>query len=138
MGFEGLSQPRDPGLAVWGTQAQKATAPPTRQGLSAIGIAARSWADCQSFPHLSLASDRKGPPHSDSAPGGPASRHGQTHQLGSMKISSQLANNFASCSTEFGVFFNQKLFTPRPPRLGGVISESLHWNSVGRVSHTEA
>src|SRR5438552_15954335 len=100
MGFEGLPQSRHPGLAVWANQRQKATALPSRQGLSAIGIAARSWADCQSFPHLSLASDRKGPPRSYSAPGGPASRHGQTHQLGSMKISSQLANKFDYCSAE--------------------------------------
>src|SRR3990172_1712309 len=28
--------------------------------------------------------------------------------------------------TEFGVFFNQKLFSPRPQRLCGAISESLH------------
>src|SRR5215510_9867001 len=99
MGFEGLSQPRHSGVAVRGNQRQKATALSSRQGLSAIGIAARSWADCQSFPHLSLASDQKGPSYSDSAVGGPASRHGQTHQLGSMKISSQLANNFGYWST---------------------------------------
>src|SRR5262245_36730353 len=124
MGFEGLSQSRHPGLAVWPNQRQKATALPSRQGLSAIGIAARSWVDCQSFPHLSLASDQKGPPRSDSAPGGPASRHGQTHQPGSMKISSQLENNFDYCSAEIREFFNQELFTPCPRRLGGAISES--------------
>src|SRR5512132_4061709 len=100
MGFEGLSQPRHPGLAVWANQRQKTTALPSRQGLSAIGIAARSWPDCQSFSHLSLASNQKGPPHSDSAPGGPTSRHGQAYQVGSMKISSQLANNFDYCSAE--------------------------------------
>ena len=54
MGFEGLPQSRHPDLAVWANQRQKATALPSRQGLSAIGIAARSWVDCQSFPHLSL------------------------------------------------------------------------------------
>src|SRR5262245_15653018 len=106
MGFEGLSQPRHSGVAVRGNQRQKATALSSRQGLSAIGIAARSWADCQSFPHLSLASDQKGPSYSDSAVGGPASRHGQTHQLGSMKISSQLANNFGYCSTMFSTQTN--------------------------------
>src|SRR5881397_1045981 len=100
MGFEGLSQPRHPDLAVWRNQRQKATALSSRQGLSAIGIAARSWLDCQSFSHLSLANNRKRSPRSDSALGGPASRHGQTYQLGSMKISSQLENNFDYCSTE--------------------------------------
>src|SRR5215470_5062151 len=109
MGFEGLSQPRHSGVAVRGNQRQKATALSSRQDLPAIGIAARSWADCQSFPHLSLASDQKGPPYSDSTVGGSASRHGQTHQLGSMKISSQLANNFDYCSTEtfseYGPFY---------------------------------
>src|SRR5512132_3788546 len=100
MGVEGLSQPRHPGLAVWANQRQKTTALPSRQGLSAIGIAARPWPDCQSFSHLSLASNQKGPPHSDSAPGGPTSRHGQAYQVGSMKISSQLANNFDYCSAE--------------------------------------
>src|SRR5207247_8341927 len=96
----GLSQPRHPDLAVWRNQRQKATALSSRQGLSAIGIAARSWLDCQSFLHLSLANNRKRSPRSDSALGGPASRHGQTYQLGSMKISSQLENNFDYCSTE--------------------------------------
>src|SRR5262245_62795170 len=100
MGFEGLSQPRHSGVAVRGNQRQKATALSSRQDLSAIGIAARSWPDCQSFPHLSLASDQKGPSHFDRAPGGPASRHRQTYQVGSMKISSQLANNFDYCSTK--------------------------------------
>src|SRR5215510_620001 len=114
MRFEGLSQPRHSGVAVRGNQRQKATALSSRQGLSAIGIAARSWADCQSFPHLSLASDQKGPSYSDSAVGGPASRHGQTHQLGSMKISSQLANNFGYCSAEFGEFSNQELVYSAP------------------------
>src|SRR4029434_4514805 len=101
---------------------QKATALPSRQGLSAIGIAARSWVDCQSFPHVPLASNQKGPPRPDSARGGAASRHGQTYQLGSMKISSQLANNFDYCSAEIGVFFDEEIFSRRPPRLSGVIS----------------
>src|SRR6476660_8682309 len=122
MGFEGLSQPRHLGLAVWANQRQKTTALPSRQGLSAIGIAARPWPDCQSFSHLSLASNQKGPPHSDSAPGGPTSRHGQAYQVGSMKISSQLANNFDYCSAEIGVFLNRQLFTLRPQRLRGEFS----------------
>src|SRR5512132_636342 len=108
MGVEGLSQPRHPGLAVWANQRQKTTALPSRQGLSAIGIAARPWPDCQSFSHLSLASNQKGPPHSDSALGGPTSRHGQAYQVGSMKISSQLANNFDYCSAKRPLC----LFTP--------------------------
>jgi hypothetical protein len=32
-----------------------------------------------------------------------ASRHGQTHQLGGMKLSSQLANNFDYCSAKAGL-----------------------------------
>src|SRR4029077_6206250 len=109
MGFEGLSQPRHPGVADWVNQRQKATALPSCQDLSAIGIAARSRLDSQSFPDLSLARDRKGSPHSDSALGGPASRHGQTYKLGSMKISSQLANNFDYCSAESAASKNSKL-----------------------------
>src|ERR1700732_1751621 len=104
MGFEGLSQTRHPRVAVWANHRQKATALPSCQDLSAIGIAARSWLDSQSFPDLSLASDPKGSPRSDSALGGPASRPGQTYKLGSMKISSQLANNFDYCSAEGSPF----------------------------------
>jgi len=40
----------------------------------------------------------------------------------------QAAKTFKHSNTEFaefGVFLNQKLFTPRPPRLRGAISESL-------------
>jgi hypothetical protein len=42
------------------------------------------------------------------------------HQFGGMKISSQLANNFDYCSAE--LFY--LLFSRRPLRLGGAISES--------------
>jgi hypothetical protein len=47
-----------------------------------------------------------------------------------MKISSQLANNFDYCSAEIGEFFNQELFTPRPPRLRGAISKSCSQESL--------
>jgi len=33
----------------------------------------------------------------------------QTHQIGVMKISSQLANNFDYCSAEFGVLLDKNL-----------------------------
>ena len=90
---------RDIRVLLFGeTERQKATTLSSRQGLSTIGIAARSWADCQSFPHLSLASNQKRAPRYHSALGGPASRHGKTYQVGSMKISSQLENNFDYCS----------------------------------------
>jgi hypothetical protein len=35
----------------------------------------------------------------------------QTHQIGGMKISSQLANNFDYCSAEFGVLIDKILFS---------------------------
>ena len=85
---------RDIRALLFGQTNDETTALPSRQGLSAIGIAARPWPDCQSFSHLSLASHQKGPPRSDSAPGGPTSRHGQAYQVGSMKISSQLCEQF--------------------------------------------
>jgi hypothetical protein len=52
-----------------------------------------------------------------------------------MKISSQLANNFDYCSAEIREFVNQKLFTPRPLRLRGAISESCFKGSLKTHFH---
>jgi len=39
---------------------------------------------------------------------------------------------------EFGVFLNQEIFSPRPPRLSGEISEFLFTTAMGVVSNRVA